>query len=435
MDTDFQSELAARVARDQARYRVPGLTVIVGVDGVQLAAASAGFADVADRIPATSTTAYRIGSITKTFIAAATLSLCSQGALSLDTPIGRFLPGLHFADLPLRTVLSHSSGLQREVPGPMWESMQGPSATELMAALVDVELVAAPGERWHYSNLGYALLGQIIERVVDQPYETLIDRTLLRPLNLTHTRWTPPADAAIGYRLDPYAEAVDREPMMDQAAVGAAGELWSTGEDLVRWGHALCGGAPDVVPPKVVDAMHRVQIMVDTASWKRGWGLGLILDRHDDHVLAGHTGAMPGFQTALTLDRATNTVVAVLANATRSMNLATLAAEVTAAAIAAQPAPPPEVWTPAPPCPPEVTELLGSWWTESDETVFTWRHDGLHAHLASDPAATDTRFVQEAPGRFRAAAGRFHGELLLATHANGNVELRWATYPLTRTTR
>ncbi|MGV9678552.1 serine hydrolase domain-containing protein [Nocardia sp. NPDC003482] len=432
MDTDFQSDLNARVARDQARHRVPGLVVAVGVGGVRFASATAGFADVAGRIPTTSATPYRIGSITKTFTAAAVLSLWHQGDLSLDAPIGRYLPGLDFADVPLRTLLSHSSGLQREVPGSMWESMQGPSATELMAALGDVERLASPGERWHYSNLGYALLGQIIERVTGEAYETLIDRILLRPLELPDTRWTCPPGAAVGYRLDPYADAITPEPTMDQAAVGAGGQLWSTGEDLLRWGHALCGGEPDVVPPEVVDAMHQLQVMVDAASWKRGWGLGLILDRHGDHVLAGHTGSMPGFQAALSLDRATRTVVVALANATRSMDLAALAAEVTFDAIATQPSPSPAVWTPAPPCPPEMAELLGSWWMESDETVFTWRGDGLHAHLASDPAATDTHFAEEGPGRFRAVAGRFRGELLLVTRTEGRIELHWATYLLTR---
>ncbi|WP_194853162.1 serine hydrolase [Nocardia sp. SYP-A9097] len=435
MDTDFQSELAERVARDQRDNRLPSLAVAVGVDAVQLAEASVGYADVDNQVWADSATPYRIGSITKTFTAALTLSLCQGGELALDSRVDRYLPGTRFGHLPLSTLLSHSSGLQREVPGDMWTTMQGPSASELYDAFDHVELVAEPGHRWHYSNLGYAVIGQIIERVTGSPCEALIDQRLLNPLDLARTTWKPSEDAAVGYRLDPYADRMHREPAMDQATVGVGGQLWSTSEDLLRWGHALCGGEPDIVTPTVVEAMHRLQIMVDTTSWGRGWGLGLILERHGDRVLSGHTGAMPGFQSAISLDRTTKTVVAALTNVTRGIALNELTSDVVFEAIEARPASLRPAWQPAPPCPEELHDVLGSWWTESDETILRWCGDGLHAHLVSSPATTDTRFVKEAPGKYRAIIGRLQGELLIVTRTPDGIELRWATYPLTRTPR
>ena len=435
MDTDFQSKLAARVAHEQSANHLPSLTVAAGVGGVLLAEASAGFADLKNLVPVSIDSRYRIGSITKTFTAALTIVLCRRGTLDLDAPVGRYLPGTPFDHLPLRMLLSHSSGLQREVPVDMWESMQGPSKSELLDAFGHVELVAEPGQRWHYSNLGYAVIGQIIEQVTDQLCETAIERTFLEPLELTRTSWTPSTDAVLGYRLDPYTDTAHREPVMDQAAAGVGGQMWSTPADLLKWGYALCGGEPTIVPPAVIDAMHTLQVMVDTKSWKRGWGLGLILDRHGDHVLGGHTGAMPGFQSALSIDRSSRTVVAALTNVTRGISLSDLAAEVALEAIAGRAEPPTSVWQPAPPCPEDVRDLLGIWWSESDEIVLRWRRDGLHAHLASNPSATDTHFMPEGPGRFRAAAGRLQGELLIVTRTSTQVELRWATYPLTRTPR
>ncbi|NNH74794.1 beta-lactamase family protein [Nocardia uniformis] len=435
MDTDLQSTVAAYVAREQGVGRLPSLTVAVGVGGVLLAEASAGFADIENRVHASGENSYRIGSITKTFTAALTLLLCARGDLDLEAPIGRYLTGTSFGHLPLRMLLSHTSGLQREAPVDMWESMQGPSVTELLDAFDRVETVAAPGQRWHYSNLGYAVIGQIIEHVTGQPCETAIDQMLLAPLELTRTSWGTPRNAVVGYRLDPYADAVHREPVMDQGAVGMGGQLWSTPGDLLRWGHTLCGGEPDIVPPEVINAMHTLQVMVDTRTWKRGWGLGLILEQRADRVLAGHTGAMPGFQSALSIDRDSGTAVVALTNATRGIALNELTTRIAVEAIAARSVPTEPAWEPALPCPDDVRAILGSWWSESDETVLQWRRDGLHACLASNPATSDTRFSVEAPGRFRAVAGRLQGESLILTSSTDGIELRWATYPLTRAPR
>ncbi|MEV6340454.1 serine hydrolase domain-containing protein [Nocardia vinacea] len=434
MDTDFQTALATQVVGAQSAARIPSLTVAVGVEGVPFAVASSGYADVENRTPATGDCSYRIGSVTKTFTAAITLLLARDGVLNLDATVDRFLASTPFGHLPLRMLLSHTSGLQREAPVDMWESMQGPSTAQLRDAFRSVELVAEPGQRWHYSNLGYAVLGQIIEQVGGQSCESLIEQTLLTPLELTQTSWTTPPNAVIGYRLDPYVNTVHREPVMDQAAIGVGGQMWSTPADLLRWGHALAGGEPDVLPEAVVDNMHTLQVMVDTVSWTRGWSLGLLLERRGDRVLAGHTGAMPGFQSALLLDRAAGVTVVALANVTRGIKPADIAAEILGEAIAAQPPKPSREWRPVP-CPPEIEPILGSWWSEADETIFRWEHDGLHANLASDPATSDTRFVSEGNGRYRAAQGRLQGELLEVTESGRGIEMHWATYPLTRTPR
>ncbi|WP_063043308.1 serine hydrolase domain-containing protein [Nocardia pseudovaccinii] len=436
MDTDFQTELAIRVEHAQSAARVPSLTLAVGVGGMPFAVASTGYADVEHDIPATGECSYRIGSVTKTFTAAVTLLLAYRGQLDLDATVSRYLPTSPFGRVSLRMLLSHSSGLQREAPVDMWETMKGPSAAQLRESFDRVEMVAEPGQRWHYSNLGYAILGQIVEQVTGQSCESLIEQTLLVPLDLAHTSWTPPpSNAAIGYRLDPYIDAVHREPVMDQAAIGVGGQMWSTPSDLLRWAHVLGGGEPDIVPLEIVDNMHTLQVMVDTAAWTRGWGLGLILERRGERILAGHTGAMPGFQSALFVHRPTGVAVTALTNATRGIKLVDLAAEIVEAAIAAQPPEPAKEWRPAPSCPEAVLPILGSWWSEADETVFRWQHDGLHASLATDPISGDTLFVEEGPGRFRAVKGRLEGELLVVSEMADGIEMRWATYPLTRTPR
>jgi CubicO group peptidase (beta-lactamase class C family) len=382
---------------------------------------------------------YRIGSITKTFTAAAVLGLAQDGELALDAPVSRYVAGTPFDEVPLRALLAHRGGVQREAPGDMWQSMRGPDASTLRRALPRAELVDRPGARWHYSNLGYALLGLVVEQATGMSCRDLIDRRLVVPLGLTATAWERPTGAAGGYRVDPYADVVHREPDMDQGAVGVGGQLWSTAADLLVWGDALAGGAPEEVAPAVVGAMHTLEVMVDRTGWTSGWGLGLILHRRDDRVLAGHTGAMPGFLASLSLDRATRSVAVALSNATRGAAVGTLSADLVQTVIDGRVGEEPRTaaapWVPLDGVPPELDGMLGRWWSEAAETVFTWRADGLHARLVGAPVMNETRFERLDRDNYRAVKGRFTGErLAVRRDQSGNVvALEWATYPFTRT--
>ncbi len=435
MDAEFEKTLNDRVVRLGNAHRLPGLTVTVARHDVVLATAATGFADVEHAVPAGPDVAYRIGSITKTFTAALTLRLVEQGHLDLDATVGHYLPATSFGPVTLRMLLAHCGGIQREIPVDMWESMRGPSDAEFREALTRVEMVAEPGERWQYSNLGYATIGAIVEYVTGSRCTDLIDETLLMPLGMNRTTWQPTPDAAVGYRVDPFAAAFHREPVMDMASVGVLGQLWSTPADLLRWGNALIGAEPDVVPESVVDAMHTAQVMVDTRAWTQGWGLGLILDRRVDHILAGHTGSVPGFHAALSTDRESGTVVVACTNATHGITLTDVTADIADQVAALCPPAAAAVTPPTPPCPAEIAEILGRWWSESQETVFTWRHDGLHAHLADDPDNSDSRFVAYAPDSYRTVEGRLRGERMIVGRTEAGTVLRWATYPLTRSPR
>jgi CubicO group peptidase (beta-lactamase class C family) len=432
------------VAGAQREHRLPSLTIAVGRAGDTVAAASTGMADAGTGRPAGSGTPYRIGSVTKTFTAALVLLLAERGLLDVEEPVRRYLPaaGERLGRARLRQLLAHSGGVQREVPLPTWATLDGPDAGELLAALPDAELVDGPGVRHHYSNLGYAVLGQVVQGVVGSRCEDLVDRELLEPLRLAATTWTEPADAAVGYRIDPYDDALHLEPVLDLRALGVSGQLWSSAGDLLRWADALCGGAPQVLPDGVTAAMRTPQVMVDRA-WTQGWGLGLILDRRDDRVLAGHTGAVPGHLSALVFDPATRTAVAAATNATRGAPLVELATATLLDALRLLPGAAgddggrtPAAWTPDP-APPELAGVLGRWWVEGLETVVAWRDGALHAWLAEQPDATRTRFAPEGADRFRAAEGRLEGEVLLVRRdAAGEVtQLEWATYPHTRSPR
>jgi len=424
-------------AWEQRTNRVPSLVIGATRFAEPRGRAAVGLADVEGHVPADTGLAYRVGSITKTFTAAVVLGLVERGVLALDAPVSTYLSGTTFGQVSVRMLLAHCGGVQRELPGDMWATMLGPDHEGVRAALSEAELVAEPGQRWHYSNLGYAALGLIVGQVAGVGCAELISSRLWAPLGLSSTSWTRLAASAVGYRVDPWADVVHREPDMDQAAVGVAGQSWSTVADLLVWGNALLGGAPEVVSPWVVDMMHTVHVMVDRERWTSAWGLGLILDRRDAFVVAGHTGAMPGFQSALCLDRSSGAVAVVLSNATRGVAIGQLGGDVVEAIAGSPPRAVDEGWQPCEGVPAELEGVLGPWWSESDETVFTWRAGGLHAHLVSAPDAGRTRFARIGPDSYRAVAGRWCGERLrVGRDEQGAVSvLEWASYPFTRAPR
>jgi CubicO group peptidase (beta-lactamase class C family) len=408
----------------QVRFRLPSVSAAVYRGNETPWAETVGIADDSGR-EATPETQYRIGSITKTFTAAAVLLLRDEGKLNLDDPIQRHLPDVRFGELTIRRLLAHSSGLQREPPGEVWETLVFPKGDELLARLADAELVLPAGDRWHYSNLAYALLGEIVARVAGTPFPDFVDGRLIRPLGLTRTTWQAVEPAARGYYVDPYARTLCREPALEGDGVEAVGSLWSTPSDLCRWANRLAS----------LEAMHQVQIMDDPEAWTLGHGLGLQLVRRGELVFFGHGGAMPGFLAMLLGRRAEGTGVALVTNASTpaaaveeiTMELAEKALELY---VAEQ-----ETWRPEAEPPREVAELLGTWWVEGTPFVFWWEGGRLHARpTESDKPRAVSVFDAVAPDAFRVAEGRELGELLrVVRDPEGGIEkLYWATYPVTR---
>ena len=422
------SELELLVRRAQSEHRLPGVSASVVVRGETVLETAVGIANAGSGLEARPGTQYRIGSITKTFTAAAVLALADEGRLGLDDPLDRRLEEAAGRPLTLRRLLAHSSGLQRELVGTAWETLVFPSTEELLARLDEAEQVLEPGAQWHYSNLAYALLGEVVARVSGQPYEHFVeDRFLHGEPGLARTTWERAEPAARGYYVDPFANVLRPEGEVARAgSLSAAGNLWSTTADLCRWAAWLGGRTP----------MHAVQVMADPDGWLLAWGLGLMLHRRGDLILYGHDGAMPGFLASICASREEDVQAAVLTNASTPAAAVTgLALALVEQAIEEHPRPP-EPWRAEQAPPPEVGALLGSWWSEGMEFIFRWRGGRLEATLVgASPRVKPSVFAADGPGRYRVTEGRERGELLeVVRDASGEIEkLLWATYPFTRT--
>jgi CubicO group peptidase (beta-lactamase class C family) len=392
-----------------------------------------GFADVAREEPATADTQYAIASITKTFVAAAVMILRDEGRLGLDDPAGRHLEEAAREGVTMRRLLSHLSGMQREVPGESWETLEFPDRESLLERLAEAEQVLPPGAHWHYSNLAYAVLGEIVSGLAGIACEAFVEERILKPVGLERTTWGPGANAATGYFVERFADVAHRGPVPEKKATAPAGALWSTTGDLARWGAFLVDPDPNVLSKDSVDEMHSLHVMADPHGWTLGWGLGLMLHRRGERLIAGHDGGTVGHSSFLTYARKEQVGISLLTNTENpALDFDPVALTVKAADSLA---PEPEPWRPGPPVPAELAGVLGVWWGEGVDWAFEWRGGQLEARRPGRRRAIPAVFEREAEDRYRTVSGRERGELLrIVRGAEGEpVKLYWATYPFTRT--
>lgn len=408
---------------------MPSVSAAVFRDGELVWEEAVGLADVAGT-RATPDTQYRLGSITKTFTAAAILQLRDEGTLDLDDAIGSYVDGT--GKPTLRRLLSHMSGMQREPPGDVWQTLEMPTREELLERLGDIEQVLEPSTAWHYSNIAYVLLGEVVERLTGKPYRDAVDERLLRPVGLARTTWEQADPWARGYLVDPYSDAVREEGPIDTKSFTAAGQLWSTAGDVARWGMFLADPDENVLGRASRDEMLTVHAMDEAERWTRGWGLGLALVRRGDRVWAGHGGAMPGHLAALVFRPQEGVGAVALTNSSARANPDVLALDLAEAALDAEPV----EWTPAEPPPSELAAALGRWWSEGEEFLFRW-HDGrLEARLVRAPEHRPWAvFEPVGDDEYRTVAGRERGERLRIVRDEAGVVLKlsWAGYAFTRT--
>jgi len=428
------AELRRQIATAQAEQRSPSIVAAVVREGEPVWADAVGIAN-ADGEAATPDHQYRIGSITKSFTAAAVLQLAEQGEVDLDDRLDAHLPGIEHGGLPVRRLLAHASGLQREIPGDVWETLVFPSGDELVGLLAEAEMVLGPGERFHYSNLAFSLLGELVARVSGLGYERYVTERIIEPLGLKRTTFEPSPPVAAPFFVDPYADVLHAEPVIEKSgAVAAAGSLWSTAADLCGWATFLAEPRAGVLSEASVEAMASVQVMVHNDRWDAGYGLGLQLVRVGDRVYVGHSGGMPGFLSNVSVSRKERVGAVVFANSSADIDPSEIARRLAETTIEQWPTAPDE-WRPGEAAPDELASALGRWWSEGTEFVFRYRDGRLQARwVAAAEWMPWSVFEPFGDDRFRTASGRERGELLrLVRDDDGTVtRMYWATYPVTR---
>jgi D-alanyl-D-alanine carboxypeptidase len=298
--TREDSRLGGRVDSLVAEYQrdtwAPGVSVAVVRGGRDtLVYRGYGLADVENAVPATPRTVYRIGSVTKQFTAALVLQLAEQNRLSLDDPIGRYVMGLPeaWSGIRVRHLLNHTAG----IPAFEIHWLRGGIREEALVPDSVIGLVRgeplefAPGAGWKYSNIGYTLLGMLIERVTDERYAHALESRILRPLGLTASRYCDVAPL-IPRRASGYQQrdtGVVNADYTSMTAPWAAGGLCSTVGDLAAWNRALATG-------RVVSAASlRRMTTPDSVAAGARYGYGLVVMDVGGTGSSGTTAASRAF--------------------------------------------------------------------------------------------------------------------------------------------
>ena len=191
------SDALDRLLAERQADRLPSVAAAVARDGEIVWSNAIGSADLDAGRDATPDTQYRIGSITKTFTAVSIMQLRAAGELDLDDRLEQHLDGVANGTPTIRRMLAHLSGLQREA-GEMFVTGESPTEEQLVESMATMEFVSKPAEQHHYSNLAFALLGQVVARKSGEPYTTYVDERIIRPLGLGRTTWTPQEPKAQG---------------------------------------------------------------------------------------------------------------------------------------------------------------------------------------------------------------------------------------------
>jgi CubicO group peptidase (beta-lactamase class C family) len=409
---------ATRAAKEE-----PGLSIAIVHDQDVVWAKGYGLADVARKQAATPDTLYRIASVSKLFTATAVMQLRDAGALSLDDPVEKHLPWFHVrsagadaAPITIRQLLTHTSGLARELPLPYWNDLAFPSREDMIRLLATQSAVFAPETEWKYSNLALAVAGEVVAAVSHEPYEDYVRAHILDPLGMRATRVHPsPAmpGLAVGYRRRVPGEPREAEDFIDTRALTPAASFASNVLDLARLVSLPLRDAPagsaQILKAATLREMQRPQWL--RPDWQSGQGLGFWLRRVGGQLRVGHDGAAPGYRSQLDFDPATKIGVIVLSNAYDADPRAYVdqAFAIVGAALAKGT----ETPRPAPSADPAWARYVGTYtWKHADVQILVLGGElTLIVPEATNPWESRVRLTPMGPHTFRMIGGSASGEL------------------------
>ncbi len=308
---DLHGQVRALVEETRAGAGIPALAVAVVADGEVVVELASGLADREAEVPASTETVFPAASVSKLFTTALVMQQVEGDRLDLDTPANQYLePSLRIrdadgAEVPatVRQLLNHTSGLPVAWSGIHLDPDDPPVSIE--EHLTDrLRIIHPPGERLVYANDAFALAGLLAERAAGLDFETLAQESLLEPLGMASSSFTP--GAALGERLAAAYGAMgggdDRTDHADVGAVAPAGSLVTTAGDLARFARLILGeGEIDgvrLLEPESVREMLRLQVRAHPAA-DDGFGLGFGVREGPGRRVGWWDGGLPGAASRL----------------------------------------------------------------------------------------------------------------------------------------
>lgn len=305
------------------KYHLPGFVYGIVADGELIYSGSDGYINLDQKIPASSQSVFRIASMTKSFVGAAILKLRDEGKIKLDDPAHLYIKELKnqkylSSDAPaitIRNLLTHTAGFPEDNP---WGDRQLDIPEQEFLSMIKkrISFSTATGSSYEYSNMGYAMLGYIIEKVSSKPYEQYISDNILSPLGMNNTYWeyskVSEKQLAIGYRWE--NGEFKQQPMLHHGVYGSMGGMLTSLNDFAKYVsfHLSAWPARNGKESQVLKRSSLREMQLPSAfsnlnsNYKyatgktcplvTSYGYGLRWSKDcEGRVFIGHSGGLPGF--------------------------------------------------------------------------------------------------------------------------------------------
>jgi len=320
------------------KHAIVGSSVAFVENGAITAREHFGLRDKTTNLPVNDDTIFHWASITKTFTAIGIVQLRDRGLISLDDPIVKYVPELRKVHNPyaaqtkteaitIRQLLSHSAGFRAGTfpwgGDQPWQPFEPPAWEQLVAMMPYTQLEFAPGTKYGYSNPGYVYLGRVIEDVMGEPFETYVDKEILRPLGMTRAFFDQApsflrSDKSHSYFVDDKGVTEARFDF-DTGITVMNGGLNAPIADMVKYLGLLQGSAIAATQSKY-DAIIRRSALEE--MWKPvvpvspgvSMGLGYFLETRGGRNLVAHSGGQNGFISHFYVDRASRKAAIIAFN-------------------------------------------------------------------------------------------------------------------------
>jgi CubicO group peptidase (beta-lactamase class C family) len=298
------------------QHGIVGSSLAVVRDGRVTVREQVGLRDASANLPVDERTIYHWASITKTFTAIGIMQLRDRGLVRLDDPIVKYVPELRKVSDPfgpveqitLRHLLSHSAGFRSDTfpwaRGEAWEPFEPPGWDQVVATIPYTRLEFAPGSKYSYSNPGYVFLGRVLEDVMEEPFETYIDKEILRPLGMTRSFFDRAPSFLREDRSHSYvvtdAGRTEARFDFDTGITVSNGGLNAPVDDMARYLGFLAGSG-DAATAQRYDAILKRASLEE--MWKPvvpvsdgvSMGLGFFLEHRGGLDFVAHSGGQNGF--------------------------------------------------------------------------------------------------------------------------------------------
>jgi CubicO group peptidase (beta-lactamase class C family) len=314
---DAVSEARRLILDAMEEYLIPGFSVAVAIDGEIVWAEGFGFADVENRVPVWPETKLRVASISKALTAGAVGRLVEDGLLDLDAPVQRYVPS--FPDkghtITTRLLGGHLGGITHygDEDG-MLGHVHYEDVVDGLEVFQDMDLIAVPGERYHYSSYGWNLISAVVQDAAGMPFLDYMQEVVFDPLGMTSTV-AEHVDSIIYHRARHY-EANRRDgtmlnaPYTDNSYKWAGGGFLSTASDLVTYGSAYLGD--DFLRPETIELLWTSQRT--TAGEVTNYGIGWRTRVMEGRRTVYHTGTAAGGKAILMILPEEGVVASFLSN-------------------------------------------------------------------------------------------------------------------------